>query len=332
VTLKEGQFDDVGVIVIGRNEGDRLIRCLQSLQRQARFLVYVDSGSTDGSIAAAEGYGASVVRLSTDMPFTAGRARNAGFQRLREIAPDVGFVQFIDGDCSLDPDWVRKAREFLLNDKSVGVVCGRRREQFPDASIFNWLCDQEWNTPVGETLSSGGDFLVRAPAFVQAGGFRGELMAGEEPELCHRIRASGHKVWRIDAPMTIHDANIVSFSQWWRRTRRTGYGYTQVFDLSAGSHSRLYSRELLRAIFWGGGLPLAILVGAIGYPPVMVASAAYAIPLVRAASRRDILDLSAWVYSGFIVIGKFAEFHGVVTYAVQRIMNTSQQAIEYKSI
>jgi hypothetical protein len=40
---------DIGIVVIGRNEGDRLTRCLQSLQMENLPVIYVDSGSTDGS-------------------------------------------------------------------------------------------------------------------------------------------------------------------------------------------------------------------------------------------------------------------------------------------
>ena len=40
----------VDAVVIGRNEGARLIACLDSLQGQVRRVVYVDSGSTDGRI------------------------------------------------------------------------------------------------------------------------------------------------------------------------------------------------------------------------------------------------------------------------------------------
>src|SRR5947209_19431049 len=100
----------VGVVAVGRNEGERLRRCLASLQGQSAALVYVDSGSTDGSVAVARSFGASVVELDTSVPFTAARARNAGFDRLMAEHPDLAYVQFVDGDCEVDPDWVGRAR------------------------------------------------------------------------------------------------------------------------------------------------------------------------------------------------------------------------------
>ena len=91
----------VAAIVIGRNEGDRLIRCLEALDGQAHPVVYVDSASTDGSCEAAQARGADVVRLDMTRPFTAARARNAGLERLRQIGGNHDFVQVIDGDCEL---------------------------------------------------------------------------------------------------------------------------------------------------------------------------------------------------------------------------------------
>ena len=43
---------DLGAVVIGRNEGARLERCLDSLQGTVACIVYADSGSEDGSVAA----------------------------------------------------------------------------------------------------------------------------------------------------------------------------------------------------------------------------------------------------------------------------------------
>ena len=77
----------VGAVAIGKNEGERLRICLQSLAKQVSRLVYVDSGSSDGSVELARSVEAVVVELDPRIPFTAARARNAGVERLTEIAP-----------------------------------------------------------------------------------------------------------------------------------------------------------------------------------------------------------------------------------------------------
>src|SRR5664280_804375 len=99
-------FDSIGVVIICRNEGERLVRCLSSIKLHPHRVVYVDSGSTDASVEAAQ-----------------------------------------------------QKQAFLDLHKNLAVVCGRRRERNPDASIYNRLCDLEWDTPIGETLSCGGDSL-----------------------------------------------------------------------------------------------------------------------------------------------------------------------------
>ena len=177
---------DIAAVVIGRNEGARLVACLDALQGQVAWVVYVDSGSTDGSQDAARACGAEVIGLDMTKPFTAARARNAGLDRLRAGAPVPAYVQFLDGDCRLQPGWIATARGFLETHPEVAVACGRRREEFPEASVYNRLIDAEWDTPVGQARSCGGDALMRMAALDAVGDYNPDLIAGEEPELCVR--------------------------------------------------------------------------------------------------------------------------------------------------
>ena len=163
------------------------------------------------------------MNIDLSKPFTAARARNEGFARLREIDPNIHFVQFVDGDCEITVEgWIGKAKAELEAHSKTAVVCGRRRERFPLATIYNRLCDMEWNTPIGQAKACGGDAMIRVPAFVEVGGYDPTVIAGEEPEMCVRLRAAGWTVQRIDAEMTLHDAAMTRFSQWWKRSVRSG--------------------------------------------------------------------------------------------------------------
>ena len=206
----------IGAVVIGRNEGDRLVRCLESLNGHVSRIIYVDSGSTDESQDKARALGAEVVDLSSDVQFTAARARNAGLAALM-AGDNVEFVQFVDGDCEVRADWIAKAHDFLQSHPDAAAVCGRRRERFPEASIWNRIIDAEWDTPVGQTRACGGDAMMRTQALSEVGGFDARLIAGEEPELCVRLRQAGWTIWRIVAEMTIHDAATTRVFQWWKR-------------------------------------------------------------------------------------------------------------------
>lgn len=214
----------LGVVAIGRNEGDRLRRCLDSLEPHGVETVYVDSGSSDGSVELARERGAHAIELDADRPFTAARGRLEGAEALLSRRPNLEFLLFVDGDCEVDDAWPDAAIAFLRSNPRAGAVCGRRREQFPDASLYNRFVDVEWETPVGECVHTGGDSVVRVAAYREAGGWDPRPIAGEEPEFCKRLRGAGWAVWRIDHEMTRHDIAMTRFGQWWKRQVRTGHG------------------------------------------------------------------------------------------------------------
>ena len=329
IVNRQISYNSIGVVIIGRNEGDRLTNCLRSLQHTKTRMVYVDSGSTDGSQDNAAKLGADVVVLDPSLPFTAARARNIGFANLKKLQPNVKFIQFIDGDCTLDPDWMPAAHKFLIAQPDVAAVCGRRREINPGASIYNWLCDIEWSTPIGESQSCGGDAMFRAAPFDASGGYRESLIAGEEPELCIRLRSKGWKIWRIDREMTLHNAAIAKFSQWWRRCKRSGYGTIQVSRLHAQSRYQIWKRETARALIYGAVLPAALISGAL-YPPLLLAVAIYPLLIVRIAIRRGAQHLSSWKYALMMTVAKFAEFTGMVNFIINSMRRTQRSIIEYK--
>jgi glycosyltransferase involved in cell wall biosynthesis len=325
----------VGCVAIGRNEGVRLERCLKSILGRVRQVVYVDSGSSDGSVELARRLGALVVELDMSRPFTAARARNAGYRHLREHFPDIDFVQFVDGDCAIAPEWLETAARHLVEHPALAVVCGRRREQHPEASVFNELCDIEWDSaPAGPARACGGDSMMRAAAFDQVGGFDGTLIAGEEPELCIRLRQKGWLVERLAAEMTLHDAAMYRFSQWWRRCVRAGHAYAEGARMHGGPPERHYVPHLRRALFWGGALPAAVVLGFVPtFGMSSLLATGYVVSAVRsygAVRRRGRPFRSAAAYGVFATLGKFAELQGIVRYERGRLSGRRSKIIEYK--
>lgn len=314
----------VDSIVIGRNEGLRLDTCLRALQGQCRRIIYVDSGSKDGSPELAKSLGAEVVALDMTRPFTAARARNAGLALLAENPPD--FVQFVDGDCAVDAGWITKALGFMAQTPSAVVVCGRRRERFPQASVYNRLCDREWDTPIGQARACGGDALMRYRALLAVGGYREDLIAGEEPELCLRLGRNGGQIWRIDAEMTLHDAAITRFGQWWRRTKRAGHAFAEGAALHGAGPERHWVTETRRAVIWGLGVPiLAVVLALLWHPAGTLVLLAWPAQVIRLARRNG-----DWAAAYFAVLGKLAEAQGVLGYWVGRLTQRRAKIIEYK--
>ena len=321
----------IGVVVIGRNEGERLRRCLASVSTQSPNMVYVDSGSTDGSIDMAAALGVQVHALDLRQPFTAARARNAGARVLQAQAPAPGYLQFVDGDCEVAPTWIDTAARFLDAHPQVAAVCGRRRERHPERSIYNRLCDLEWDTPIGETKACGGDVLMRAAALHQVGGYRDDLVAGEEPELCVRLRAAGWKIWRLDAEMTLHDAAMTRFDQWWRRCMRAGFAYAEGARLHGAPPERHWVREMRSALLWGTAIPLLLLVGsaALG-PSALIGFAIYPLQVLRLGLQAAGTQQARWMRAFFLVAGKLPEAVGVIKSWLQRARGRPAALIEYK--
>lgn len=307
----EPEVMTTAAVAIGRNEGARLVACLASLKGQVDHIVYVDSGSTDGSVEAARAAGADVVALDMSVPFTAARARNEGFARALQIAPDVTFVQFIDGDCDMEPDWIATGRAALENDPGLAVVCGWRAEKCPEATLWNQLIDAEWHSgSPGLVDTCGGDALMRVSAVAQVGGYRADLIAGEEPEMCFRMRAKGWRIALLDAPMTRHDADLTRIGQWWQRARRTGHTYAQGLSLYRDSPVQYKRRELQRTLLWGGVLPALIILSAFVWPLwAVLLGLVYPLQLVRMHLRGTPLNRAF-----FLVFGKFPEMQGAVEY------------------
>ena len=321
---------NIGFVVIGRNEGVRLVECLDSIVETGCPIIYVDSGSSDNSVENARSVGADIVELDMSAPFTAARARNAGFEQLVSKYPHLEFVHFIDGDCALVPGWIEVAFDFLSANPNVGVVCGWRQEKYPDASIYNGLCQREWYRPPGETKACGGDAIIRIDALRQVGGYSDNLIAGEEPELCIRLRKLGWKIWRLAHAMTLHDAAMYNFSQWWRRMIRAGFAYASVCCLHFRAPEAIWFKETVRAVFWGIVLPIGIVLLSQINNWLLLGFLLYPLQVVRIALREGWNKSDSWVYGLFMTIGKFAEAYGVVRFFISRTFHLKQELIEYK--
>ena len=332
----EALLSRTGIVVIGRNEGERLLACLESLRPARRFVVYVDSGSSDGSAARARSLCDRVVELDPAKPFSAARARNEGFAALLAARPDTAFVQFLDGDCTLLPDWLDAAEQALDADPARAVVIGALQERHPEASVYNRLCALEWKSPAGDLSNFGalgGIMVVRAAVFARLGGFNEQVIAGEDSEFGVRVGTSGHKITKIGVAMATHDADIHRFAQWWRRAVRAGHAIGQRFGLNGRGPLRDCARERRSVLLWGLGLPLLI----VGLAPFtagasLLLAGGYVLLGTRIARYRRAQGdepADARLYAGFTVLGKFAEAVGFLKFKLNSIAGR-YRIIEYK--
>ncbi|MEO0833535.1 MAG: glycosyltransferase [Pseudomonadota bacterium] len=334
-----------GFVVIGRNEGDRLTTCLESMMTVAAPpkssaekppIIYVDSGSSDDSVTRARALGVSVITLDKDRPFTAARARNEGYEALISAAPQTTHIMFIDGDCALIPGFVDAAIDPFTAEQSdddgkkIGLVTGFTRERYPERSLYNRFCDIEWRGPVGDIDACGGIFMVSRDAFEAAGGFNPVIIAAEDDELCIRLRRKGFSLVRIDQDMCWHDANMMRFGQWWRRAERAGHAFAGVGDL----HPGYFAGARRRVILWAGALPLLIALGLVTLgPAALLLLGLYGVSFYRTRAgliARHIEPGFATPYAGFLVLGKFPNLIGMVQHWWQRRRGQTVDIVEYK--
>ncbi|NEP17546.1 MAG: glycosyltransferase [Leptolyngbya sp. SIO4C1] len=331
---------DIGIVAIGRNEGERLKGCLRALKAQISEqtpIVYVDSGSTDDSVRTARELGASVIELDLAQPFTAARARNAGFNYLMTHFPQLHYVQFIDGDCELSAGWLEAARQRLDQDPQLAIVCGYRQERFPQATPYNRYTDLEWQKLPGEASACGGDALVRVKAIRVVNGYNGSLICGEEPEMCIRLRRLGWKIWQLDRVMVIHDADMQHFGQWWKRAVRGGWAVAEGFAMYGQAPEQYMVRRHRSGWFWGFGIPAIALAAA--WPTrglsLLLLVLAYAGLMYRVYRyRRSAYSnppAHALNYAFFCTLSKFAQAVGQLKYWLTRWQRKTPLLIEYKA-
>ncbi|WP_347268614.1 glycosyltransferase family 2 protein [Paracoccus sp. (in: a-proteobacteria)] len=315
----------LGAVAIGRNEGARLQACLRSLVGLCERVVYVDSGSGDGSVAFARSLGVTVVELDRSVPFTAARARNAGFEALL-AAGELDLVQFVDGDCRVEAGWLARGSAALAGDPGLGLVTGWRSEIHPLATVYNQMCEVDWRRPAGPIATCGGDMMVRVSAFRAAGGFDPTVIAAEDDEFCLRLARAGWRLQRLPEQMTWHDADMTRFGQWWSRTIRNGHGFAQV----GAMHPSHFRREKLRVWVYGLALPALFVLGlAVSGWISALALALYALSFFKTLRGLAGQPMAAR-QAGLLTLAKIPNLFGMLTYYRRRRTGEAMRIIEYK--
>jgi GT2 family glycosyltransferase len=324
-----------GTVVIGRNEGPRLAGCLDSLSSLGAPVVYVDSQSTDRSVEIALARGAEVVEMPSEASPSAALARNLGAERLADLVDELKYVQFIDGDCLLNPDFTTAALAEMDGDASLAAVCGFRVESEPHRNIWHRIAHVEWQMgPVGDVPGFAGDVVVRKDAFEAVNGYDPSIIAGEEPELSLRMIAAGWRICRVDVVSTVHDIAMETAAEWWARSRRGGYGRSLVAHRRWGI-DRLHAERIGKDLLWGVVGPAVALVS---LPrtriPLVLLAGRYVVSALRAAAWIDdarpvtVADRLAWGFS--CTFSAVPAGIGALQYAAATMRGKSPALVEYK--
>lgn len=318
----------IGVVIIGRNEGARLILCLDSVIKAQVPCVYVDSQSIDSSVEESERRHVKTVVLDKSAPINASRARNKGFEVILTENPNLEYIHFIDADCELHSDWLEHAINKLNEAKDVAIVCGRLHEKYKYKNTYTRLCDMDWYIKPGEVEACGGIFTMRASVFREVNGFDEGLIAGADPELCFRVRQAKYKIFCAPVDMGTHDSNMQYFSEYWKRSVKTGYAY--MAKMKTGGNKK----PVISALVWSSVIPISVILSL--YIDVKFALLFLSYPILAGkiyfnTSKKTFPTYSRTLYSIFCVIGKVSESVGIVKNIFNSMMKIEQKIIEYKA-
>jgi hypothetical protein len=140
-----------------------------------------------------------------------------------------------------------------------------------------------------------------------------------------RLRAAGWQIWRLDAEMTWHDAALTKFSQFWQRSRRAGHAFAEGAALHGAPPEQHWVAETRRALLWGAGIPLVVLL-----LMLLVSPWAVLLLLIYPAQVVRLARSGGPVWGLFTVLGKFPECQGALQFYLARLTGRHKRLIEYK--
>lgn len=311
----------VSAVVPVRNGMAFLPTTLPSLLAAARSagdveIVYADNGSVDGTLEYLRSVAAPEVRVVQVPVGTIAAVRNAGAR-----AAHGRYLAFLDVDCSVPADYFRAAREVLAGTGASATGCETHVPPNPHwiESAWHEMHFQGRDREVHYLNSA--NFFVARPAFDAVGGFREELLTGEDSDIGQRLRRAGFTIWESTRLLAYHHGNPTSLREFWRRTVWHGLGMFATVDLrSVDKPTYMTALHLLASVAGA-----AWLLGGTGGPAVRLLGAAVpqlVVPAVTVAyrglqtRRRPPLPaalLLYWLYywarvrAAILVVGKRAD-------------------------
>ncbi len=321
------QSSITGVVVVATNDNASPKTAIHSAG-DGRAIVFVAVGGAPDATAIAKSAGA-VIAEGPDRSFSpAGRARNAGYRQLKKIAPHLQYVQFVDAETTLDPDWIETAEKFMARRPEVSIVAGGLKTHSGSNMALASTGARNHADEEGEIQCVlGGSALMRVESFEAAGGFRGDLLTAETVDLCIRLRRRGARIWRLDETMGLRQPASKSVG-WWSQSRQRGFDNAYCASLHGGPPERVGMLDTVLAVVWGFIFPAAVIIAATlgavlatklspATPPIMIAGAilafgagVFALRIAASIIFRGVFKLSSWKTAVPIVMGRAPEFLG----------------------
>jgi len=193
------------VVVIARNEEASIATCLESVlhtfEGRSYELIFVDSASTDNTVLIASRFPANVIRIppTERLSPSLGRCTGAGHARGK-------WIMFLDGDCTVNADWIDEAERTLTEQPDLGALAGERVQMLAASRSH---AAAQYNYPYPDQDYTAADFLSGSAVYTSkaldaTGGFNPYLRSCEEAELGARLRKAGFRLLRLRSTMSWH--------------------------------------------------------------------------------------------------------------------------------
>lgn len=290
----------ISFIVIGKNEGWKLKLCFDSIlnvvqkdEINAYEVVYVDSRSSDDSIALAKTYPNIRVFLVTG-ECNAGVGRNIG---AKEALGNILF--FIDGDMELQPNFLKNV--LCDNEKRLvyPFISGLHLDMLYDTSWKFRYSQLENHPPCDEIwmITTGGLFMVERKYWEELGGIDTRLRANEDYDFGLRMSERGVKMCRKCQLLVKHHTTPYNL----RSTYVTWAKYSSVVFRKHWRNIEYWKRLLIPAqytAFTLMGCVASLIIGVIFYPSCwwLLLLVGYLLILLRKAKKQNEVNVIMMIW------------------------------------
>jgi glycosyltransferase involved in cell wall biosynthesis len=188
-------IENVTVVIIGKNEALHLRRTFASVCKVAKNIIFVDSDSIDNSIDIAKEFNIPVILKVKASYGTAALSRSIGATFAK-----TEYIQFLDGDETIEESWLPKAIPFLEKNHEIGGVHGFKKVFKENDKDFYILSDgKDWEPDYLQ-----GAFLIKRAVYEASGGMETRIFGEEERDLYLRVKSKGFKLMHKNELMASH--------------------------------------------------------------------------------------------------------------------------------
>jgi len=236
--LREG----VSIIICCYNSSSRIVKTLEHIAQQEINdinceIILVDNASSDNTCNTAKSAWSKIGNSKIDFYLFYENTPGVAFARKKGVnEANFEFLIFCDDDNWLDKNYVRNVYKLFESCNEVAILGGLGIAQFEDESLKPLWFDNFYESyAIGNNLEKTAGMAVRKsilmevmdkqPMFLQ-GRKKNKLSAGEDGEICFRIRLAGYQI--LHAPELTFKHFLISERLTWDYLKKLHIGFAKM--------------------------------------------------------------------------------------------------------